>query len=165
MQKVNKIFLPLKDNGAVLPIVIIVLIVTMLICVFVVKAVFMGTRIARNHVEYEQDLSIAEGAGDYVHSIFDTIVKAQPLYINTPITNIENQLPTIQIPKMESGANLRNKSTVSLEYTKTGPPPPGSGMGVAGTNVNYYKITSQSNLKNTGLKVNIGVWKAFPSKR
>ena len=137
-----------QEEGMVLPLVLLIMIVAIIMGVTVMYSSRIETRIAGNERRAKQDFYVAESAGEYVIEDFDAFASSTVIEMNTTY-NLSSRLPA---PSMIDHANT------SLRLTREGPAPVGSGTSVTHIMAKYYRVNSTQN----GQSVEVGVWKGFP---
>ncbi|HEY9162606.1 MAG TPA: PilX N-terminal domain-containing pilus assembly protein [Desulfomonilia bacterium] len=136
-----------NEDGMVLVMVLLVLMVTVVVGILLARTSFIETRIAGNEAQYKKTLYKIESAAEWAMLKNSAAFADLGTTINGVYTYDASSLPS-EI----------NDVTISVRLTAISKPPLSSGTDPARFKARYYRISASKN----GQSVLIGAYKAFP---
>jgi Tfp pilus assembly protein PilX len=136
-----------NEDGMVLVMVLLVLMVTIVVGILIARTSFIETKIAGNQAQYKTNLYLIESAAEWAMLKNSSAFASIGTTINGYYTYEASSLPS-EISDV----------TISIRLTAISKPPLASGTDPARFKARYYRISSS----RQGQTVLIGAYKAFP---
>ncbi len=136
-----------NEDGMVLVMVLLVLMVTIVVGILLARTSFIETKIAGNQAHYKTNLYLIESAAEWAM-----------LRNSAAFADIGTTINGVYTYNAESLPNEISDVTISVRLTAISKPPLASGTDPARFKARYYRISASKD----GQSVLIGAYKAFP---